>query len=263
MAYKKSTRKFSRKGSRKSYRKKTVRRTSSLTKRVKKEISKLAEVKRASYSSSQFITGYGYGTVQQNLGFVSGGLTINQGTGQGDRIGNKIRIKSIVLHYSMCASAYSVANPNPEPWEVRMVFGKNRSLPQTAPPILNFFQQGDTSVAPTGQLQDIIKPINVDTQLVYKEKFHKLGYSRMDGSGNAGGVASQYYSNNDYKLNAKGKVDLTKMFPTTVMWNDTSVQPVTDSVYVSYICATGTGTTNGSSQPLGMNFTVEVQYTDI
>lgn len=270
MAYKK--RKFVKKGkfvkkAKKIYKKKG----SSFAAKVKKVLFKAAEHKNVTYQSSTTLGNYAGGAslTQFRLTPSSGQMNIQQGVGQGDRIGNKVKVVKATLSYVIVPLPFDVtSNPQPVPYEVRLMIGKNKTDELQAPSLTNIFQFGDSSGAPTGNLLDMIAPFNKDVCSVQKVISHKVGYQQYGGgAGNSSYPtnvqSAQYWSNNDFKMNVKKVVDITKFFPASLQWNDATSTPTWDSVWLTAFLSAADGGVSTSSQPCGMTYVINVVYVDV
>lgn len=193
-----------------------------------------------------------------------GFLNITQGSGEGDRIGNKIRTKRLVFEYVINARQYDVTtNPLPTPQDIKMWFLTSRDDPTTLPTqgsFTSFFQAGDTAVAPTGLIQDLLYSVNEDLFKVHATREHKVGYQFANGTGAQAGF--QYLTNNDYAYNVRGKIDLTKYIPKTFHFNDNAPYPNNPLCYLVMEAVPATGFSNGITQPLLMNYSIKYEFTD-
>jgi len=173
---------------------------------------------------------------------------IVQGLGQGDRIGNVIKTRSCFMNYSIAPYQYdAVFNPIPRPCIVMVFFGKLKNSKPTAPTSSDYaklYQTGNSSIGPYSTPLDLIKAFNKDYFTIYKVFQHKLGFAINTNSG--ANVASASYANNDFKLMITNKVNLTKMCPKTLKFNDTTNTPTNDGLYMWALTvnADGVATTN-------------------
>lgn len=206
-------------------------------------------------------------------------ISIVQGTSQKARIGNVIRTKRAVLKGVLVPKLQDpTINPEPRPLEVCMWIFKLKGFASTgslgdtidgAEYVLenHFFQNataGGTSEGLTGELMDIIRPVNQDVvQLLYKRVF-KVGWSEITNS-NQGNIGNnQRYLNNDFKYNQKFSIDVTKYIPKIIKYNDNDDAPNIRNTYVM-ICpynADGIFSTNSSLYPLTAHWSLEYTYED-
>ena len=89
----------------------------------------------------------------------STGFVIPNGTGQGNRIGNRITTKRAWVKGILHQNIYdAVTNPQPLPVQVRMLIFKDKfnKSGQPAAVALDLFQTGSTAIGPQNDLVDII-----------------------------------------------------------------------------------------------------------
>lgn len=234
---------------------------------VKKAIHQNVENKQASFTQS-----FSFGSVVNDPNLYTrpltpgvGLLTIPQGTGQGDRIGNKIRVMKAMLRFTLNANPYDLnANPLPTPAEVCIWIGYLKSVPTVAPSsatLSNFFQSGSFVSGFAGDIRDLIKPINKDFFTVKKVLRFKIGTSMSDGTGSQ--VSRQYLANNDYKFNVCRNVDITSIYPASLRYADTSTgaQNAGLFMWMQSMSADGTATTINVT-PTRINWTIDLTYED-
>lgn len=261
----------------------TIERTTTFRKRndipdniklyVQKAISSSEETKKVNKTGNSFLQPYntlsGAGNWYANCVLpvcpYGGFLNIAQGTGAGSRIGNKIKTKKLVFKYVITPNGYDATfNAFPQPMDVKLWFIFNKDDYQTIPSqtiLTQFFQSGDTSIPPTGQLTDIMHSVNSDLFTVVASRTHKVGYQISSGTGN--NPPAEYYSNNDYKYNSIGYVDLTKYFPKYLNFNDGSLYPNNRLIYVVVEALPASGATIATNQqPASMWYNIEYEYSD-
>lgn len=242
---------------------------------AKKAISANEEVKRHTYVGSNYISNAGASIVNvYTLGYglwpispYTGYLGIGQGTGDGQRVGNKIKVKSAKLRIKMDPSAYNATyNPTPTPcivimWIFRMK--QNNTLANVQSLINNSFKDLNSgSQGLNGTESDLILPENnSDMQLLHRKIF-KIGHANNNGTGAAAG--EQYKSNNDFKCVEYFEKDITKYLYGTYTFNDTNqtpdTQPVTWCLFEA-ISATGAYTDLGE-RPGQLHICAELNYSD-
>lgn len=150
-------------------------------------------------------------------------LSISQGTGQGDRLGNKIKITNARLRFTLLPIAYDGVNNQPLPVIVRTMFMYDKKNPNTAPtPGANgdFFQNGDSSAGFAGDISDLIRPVNTDRYVVKHVKDYKIGWANYSGVTGAD-PAQAYYANNDFKMMVKKSVNYNKFIVHNLKYDDT------------------------------------------
>jgi len=191
--------------------------------------------------------------------------TIPQGITQGTRIGNAVKVKKLTLSYVLRPTPYSAtSNAFPQPVEVDMFLGYVNQVPGFLPVPGDFtylFQQGATSIAPVGNLRDIIATVNTDYWTIKKRWRHKIGYASSEGTGAY--PADQYFANNDFKLNAVRKLDITKLVQKQLKFLDSANTLQGKNLFFFYqaVAATG-GSFSSTTLPVNIEFWVDLQYED-
>lgn len=221
-----------------------------MVKLIKSIVHKEAENKARQYSGAASLPNYissDWGT--HNILPVtpySGFMAISQGTGQGDRIGNRIRVRKAFVKLVFYPRAYDVYNPQPKPQDVRLLIVKSKDDKNTLPgksSFGDFFQSNNSYNAPTGNLPDMVRSVNKDSWVVYKDIHFKLGCSAYfsDGAGNANDASQQFY-NNDYKYNKIMTIDVTRFIPKTIVYQDNNTNPISDLVNLVILPMNADGT---------------------
>lgn len=134
-----------------------------------------------------------------------------QGTGAGQRIGNKVEFTKGTLRMMLSCNSYnSTTNPHPQPVMVRIFVGydKTTALGQPENDLPEFFQDGNTSRAPASNLTDMFSQVNTDRYTICYTRIVKVGNAEYIGSGQNGNF--QYYTNNDFKINPIVNINFTK-----------------------------------------------------
>lgn len=248
-------------------RRKTATVSQAVKKYVKRTISSTLENK-----SVQINAGAGFGNVLESPDLnaypmmpITGLWTIPQAIGQGGRIGNEIKIKSCHLNYIIIPRGYdAISNAVPVPCNVDLYLGHLRGTPNIQPVAADvglLFQNGSSVAAPVGSLRDMVSIVNKDFWVIKKRWSHKVGFATNQGTGSQ--VGSQYYANNDFKLNAMRKLNITHMVPKTVRFNDTQNTALSKNLFFMYQAVSANGGTLSSSQiPLSIEYWIDVQYED-
>lgn len=191
--------------------------------------------------------------------------TIAQGAGQGDRIGNKIRTKKLVMKYIFNPAAYNaVTNSAPAPMDIRMFWLYDKDGSETLPSQLDFtkfFQVGDASASPQSYIADMMLDVNRDLFQVYAERRYKLGYQQVSAAGVL--ANNEYYANNDYQYNVMDEIDLTPYTSRVFTFNDNNNSPNTKGLYCVVLCAAASGAILSTTQlPVNLFYTLQYKYTD-
>jgi len=270
MAYKK----------RRSYKKRPMRkrksfaRKGSIKKVVRRELSRVAEVKTLSHNVLNAVLSSSADSVNANiqntfeLGFDGVNIACSQGTGQGNRIGNRVILKNGTFKGCLVPLPYhATTNPVPRPVIVKMVMYYDRSDPLGVPQPFStgtaaFFQNGNTNQPFLNDLADTWSDINKDRYRVFATKVFKLGAAAYTGSGNS--PDNQGFINNDFKYNGNFKIDFTKMIPKVVQFNDNSAIPTSRSIYCTFFyCLADGQNAGGAWRMVGLQWTSQVKFTDM
>lgn len=195
----------------------------------------------------------------------TGYMTIGNGVLQNNRVGNVIKTRRVMLNYVLRPNAYNVSsNAGPAPFEVDMFLGYVKQAPALIPQAGDYaslFQSGNTSIAPIGNLGDLISTINTDYWTIKKRWRHKIGFSANEGTGQ--NVGYQSFTNNDFKLNVVKKLDITRHVPKTIKWNDGVATPSTRGLFFFFQAVSSAGNVLAASQqPGNIEFWIEFNYED-
>ena len=247
----------------------------SFAKSVKAIVHRMAENKRVSYNSGT--TGIGLnsiiGTNWDSTSVIAvspytSRLPITQGTGQGQRIGNRINIRKLTMNAIFVPEQYdAVFNPTPKPMNITMYFLYSKNDPNASPTAAastsNFFQNSGSSTGITGRLVDDLYKVNTDLWTVKKKITFKLGNAVYNGTGTSPG--NQSYANNDYPLNKKISIDLTKHCHKTQKFDDNTSLPSNPVLFCIILLANadGSAVANVSAVIAKMYYTLECQYEDM
>lgn len=254
------------------YKKRAIKRTTvsqAVKKYVKRTLSAQLENKTAAVEAEADFASYDSVTTPSMNAFpmlpYTGYLTIPQGVTQGTRVGNEIKIKKVMLNYTLHPLPYdATTNGRPQPVEVLMYLGSTRAsrgiVPDSAD-LSQFFQLGATARPPNGSLDDCLLEINRDYWDVKKAWRHKIGNSNNNGTGNL--AAAQSFQNNDFKLNEVRRLNITKLCPKTVKFNDSSNPQQGPNLFFMYeaVPAAG-GAFLGSQRVVHINFYLQIDYED-
>lgn len=198
-----------------------------------------------------------------SLAIDGGGLAIPQGVQDGQRIGNNIRIKKVMLKANFVPVPVTGENPIPRPQVCKIYFGYSKpqlalsrgELPSAA---LDFFKVGGTNAAPQGDIRDLNKSINTDLYtIVKKSRNMKVGNSRYFQSQ----LADQDFNNNDFGLFKSYSADLTKFYHKTQRFNENDTGSSNRGLYMYVTCVDATGT-QSTSLPMQMSYELCISYTD-
>lgn len=210
--------------------------------------------------------------ISQNQYFTStvGGVLadVNQGTGQGDRTGNKVQVKNLIVKGTVYTN--SSAGPNATafgitgPVYVDVYCGYRRDLQNVDPRLLQFFQDGDGWITPSGSSKDLLYSINKDVYIILAKRRLKIGCNTYTNS---------TVSYNDYSQHKEFTFNLKKYVAGKIVsYQDSTAQPTSPwwnalSIWTTVINpATGQPfpTNPATTQSLGIyiNFVSTVYFTD-
>lgn len=237
------------------YRKKAVRRprvSSNLNKPIKTVIRRNEETKSQSYSSNDLPIGI-YNVINgtlTNVDLSNVMLSVTQGVGQGQRIGNKISVTQLKLHgYVSCENAQVLTNAY-----FRLVVLKSR--PQNAQSTYaGLYQTGNTQSSPTGTLLDNIREFNKDFFQIYSSKI----------LGPFGSVSASYstMASSQTSIAKKFSFNLTKHV-NSVIFNDSVTAPTNFSMFMVILPCNADGSQITTPQVANYSYTydIELKYKD-
>lgn len=244
-----------------------------LNKTIRKVVHRMAETKIANIDGSVNLGGFdatNWNTTNViPVSIYPSFLQVTQGSGQGERIGNKLEVSSLKLRMVYTPRPYNVTtNPAPQPQMIKMflVNGRtstNYNLRPTVGTMATFFQEGNSFAPPSNNLFDMIEDVNKDSWNIYATKTIKLGCSSYDGTGSL--AASQYFQNNDYKLNHLISWDITKHIPKQVTFNDTAIAASSRNLFLVILTANADGSAPVTTSVLNsvLNYDLTMGYKDI
>lgn len=287
--------KYTRKNVRKVYKKKpttikkAVRRVkkANMYKAVKKVVSRMAETKTASYSVSSFVLTSNLAsdfvsTIKiLNPSNISGSLyNIQQGTGQGARVGNEIStVKCTISGVIRINTTFNATyNNNMCPLYVAMFVVRSKPQQQDTANQINtiiqnaFFNAGNTSAGFTGTLVDLTRMLNTDIITVLKRRVFKVGVNTVQSATAVGtaNTANQSFSDGQVSIATMFKMDLTNTLYKKYTYNDTDNTPQNRQTYVFWVplrvdgqlITTSLGAYTGTI-PAYIDFNVNYFYKDI
>lgn len=192
-------------------------------------------------------------------------LQINQGSTQGGRIANKIKIKKLKLGGVLIPLGYNgTTNLQPVPLNVKMWLFYDKEDTQNIPTVAangDFFQFGSTTLGFQDKLFDHAMPVNKDRYRVLATRNFKIGYASYTGTGS---VPTQgNFANNDFKLNVNINMDITKYVPKTYTFRDNNSIPTTRGLYMMFQPVYANGNAMASTQiPARFSYMLSVDYED-
>lgn len=251
----------------------TKKATTALVKRV---ITRLAEKKIQTYTIntvSPLVLRSGSASSSANIFSMTpevGYWAISQGTGQADRIGDKVRTRSAILNIQMTPAVYNATtNPTPTPCFVRLWFLKSKFLPADVVPSSSvygasatYLQTGNSSTGLTGTFQDLQLYINKDQFTYYGHRTYKIAPSIYEGTGATPTAGN--FGNNDFKLCILDRINLTRWFPKTLQWDDAGLACSSHNLTLVVQPIFSTGVAPGALiAPINLKFSLTYTFTDI
>jgi len=249
------------------YKKKSASKAT-FSKRVKTVISRMAENKHQNFRGGQVL--YPYGSTNWGNSIISCTpdslfLSIDQGTGQGERVGNSIRVKSLKLSGVIRILPHdAILNPNPVPHYIKFFFLTRKDTPTDIFGTLDgLLQYGNSSENPgnSTSLQNLYRPVNTDLWTIHTTKVFKIGYSNFGGT--SADLGAQTFSNNDFKMNHFVNMDLTKYCTKHIKFNDNITTPTTRNVVLYPVLYTSDGSNVANQQLSRFEYALDIVYEDL
>lgn len=178
-------------------------------------------------------------------------MNLQQGTGQGQRVGNKISVRRLMLMGHILPQGDGT-NVQPSQLVVRHVIFRQKQSIDIPTSLADIFQSGNASTAPTNTLTDMYWPLNRDDYRIFYDKIYKISDKTID----------------IHMTNVKiFKIDLMKFVPKTIQYNDNAVDPTNVGLYnVFFVSPYGEDLTTSvdSQHPImTCSYNVEFQYEDL
>lgn len=238
---------------------------------VKMVVRRLAETKSVqlfstpvnipSVASAAFVSGASI----LPLGLQPGSMVLQQGVGQGQRIGNKVSIVRSTFKGTVFPSQFDMTyNTTPKPLEIKLWIFYDKSDPHAvpAPELLDdFFQNGNSYSGFNNGLPDLWRPVNTDKYRILATRRFKIGYSNYYGTGV--NLDANGFTNNDFKLNQNFNIPLGKLIPKSATFNDNNTVPSQRQCYAMFCPCYADGSAIGGTQlPAQVSWMQEVRYKD-
>lgn len=246
-------------------------------KRVRQVMMRVAEKKVQTYTNNS-VTPFCLQNTTASIGNnvfpltpYTGNWVLSQGTGQGARVGNRVRTQHAMLAINMTALPYNATtNTVPKPYYVKIWFCKNKQNPTVLPTLAqicvtataNFMQVGSTDQGLVGTFYDLQNMVNRDSYIVYGQRTFKIGPAYYAGTGAA--ADSGNYSSNDFKLSVLRRMNITKYLPKYLDFDDNLGTTESACHYMLIQLVASNGATIAANQnPINFGFTLTYQYTDV
>lgn len=195
----------------------------------------------------------------------TGLVSLPIGTTQGTRIGNVVKTRRVTLNYVLRPTSYAAGlNDLPQPAQIVMFLGNYKQAPGILPTSLELsvlFDNGSGSLNPQGDLSDLIADINKEAWNIKKRWSHKVGMALHAGAGNQPNFSQ--FANNDFKYNVVKKMDITKMCPKTIKFNDSSGSNQGPNLFLFYeALQVNGGIFPAAQRPFAIDYWVKYEYED-
>lgn len=261
------------------YKKRAPRATAFVKRVVKKVLSRTTETKCQTYdwSLTPLCLQQTTGTLNNNYVVINPSnatgntIGINRGTGSGQMIGDKIRLKSAVLDYVITLTGYNATtNPQPMPVYLRAYIYKYKKAPQNDPQVTNicgsginanFFEIGTSDIGFQGTLIDLNQKLNSDAYTYYGHRTWKLG-NMISAAGATPGSPVYSYSNNDFKMSSFGKWNVSRYLPKIMSRDDNGVWQNDYVVIMFQVVSALGGLLSNVNTQVNVQLNMDLKYTD-
>lgn len=199
----------------------------------------------------------GYALAPHNL--VAPINLISQGTGAGDRIGNKIYLHEYTIKMNFTMNKNYVSNATFLPGVVQVWIGRIKHDPAKAPTITDIGRlcdDGSGSVtASDGSMLTTLRDNNLDY-------FDIVAYRRFWlGSAGAQGAGAPLYPNNNFS--AQKSIIIKNLLKGKVTFNDTTNSQNDKFLYMWYTFTTLDGTVLSNSVPVEGQYYISGKFSDV
>jgi len=230
----------------------------SVKKYIKSTISRSSETKFLAPVANNNVTIAPYDTTSQlcTLINLTTALSCNQGSGQGDRLGDEITVKNMsfkgYISYEIGATPLSSS-----PVFIKMVLGRLRSTLSQPTSFATLFQSGNSISAPQNLPTDMFRHFNKDAWTILQTRMFKLGYS-----GNSGTTITGASPNNDFSLCQMFNISLNKHV-NKLKYSDGGTVPTNSGLFVWFLMCDATGNSLTTNPPAPqINYDIEVAFKD-
>lgn len=241
----------------------------STRKYIKRIINTKAELKHAAplVRNNVAIRGYGLwgGPSQLTCEDLNTVFTIPQGTADGQRLGDKIRVKSMNVrgYVNLDSSKADDATFKKNPMYVKMFIGRRCDTlldPNTITGgFSRFLASGPVSSAPQNLPSDMYRYVNKELYQIMATRVFKIGSSAPS---NVPNDSAQW--NNDFKFSKNFSVSLSKHI-NTVKYTDGGIIPTNTAFYMWFLVCFANGSTPDpltNNTPLECHYDVNLTYYD-
>lgn len=163
--------------------------------------------------------------------------TLSQGVGEGQRIGNKISIRKVMLR-GYITLMYNNVNPfppnYPSQYNVRMFVGYVKGTPIVAPQAGDFgnlLRSGGGATDFSTDLMSLMRPVHSDYWTIKRQRKYKIG---LASGTNAGVLAGE--QNNDFSLVKYFNMDITSCYKKVLRYDDNDSTPQNQGLFLFCGC---------------------------
>lgn len=186
------------------------------------------------------------------------------GTGSGNRIGNKIKLKRYMMKFMLWPNSTSTTPVFVKMWVVSDKLNPTNvtasdietAMDNTAfQPGGTFFENGNSTSGCLGNFQDLQMDVNRDRFTVHKTRVFKLSVAQQPGTA----------GNNDFKLNHQFSVNVLKYHPKVIKYQDAITGSwYTRRVFIIFEVINYDDTAAGvGSDAASLSHTANIQYEDM
>jgi len=230
----------------------------SVKKYIKSTISRSSETKFLAPVANNNVTIAPYDTTSQlcTLINLTNALSCNQGSGQGDRLGDEITIKNMSFKGYISFETGGTA-PASNPVFIKMVLGRSKSTLSQPTSFATLFQSGNSISAPQNLPTDMFRHFNKDAWTILQTRMFKLGYSQALPSATSG------LPNNDFSLCQMFNMSLNKHV-NKLKYSDGGTAPTNNGLFVWFLMCDATGNTlSATTTPTPqIHYDIEVAFKD-
>lgn len=179
---------------------------------------------------------------------------LTQGSQQGNRIGNSVSPKSWRIKGFFSASNFTGASA--VPYIIKLYIVRLKNGFQTPSSSVNFYQNGNSSIAPAGNFNDMLKSVNLDVFTLYTTRTFKVGPAAYVSSNGAS-------TNNDFKLLCPFNINLLKYQNHQMKYSDSATaNPTNSGLYMVYTACLADGSNPGTFITPNISWEIEATYED-
>lgn len=177
--------------------------------------------------------------VDQSLSSSSQAVNLSpalvQGVGQGDRIGNRVRVMKSKLILQLVANQLTTSGPNPGPNYFDIYLYRYKpSNEQTDVNLTKFLQFGNTAVPYDGGPAPYSGLLDVNSDL-FTRRIHKRVKLWNPAPGSSTDNAPDYAWASPCQMGTNMVIDTTKMLKKVLKYNDNTQLPTNDNLFLSVV----------------------------